>query len=134
MGGGSYVDITNANIVVQLFTYLFRPLFFDAVNIVQIIASFENLIYLFLFTILLSPKFIYYVIRGNTILLRFCLLYFALGSLVLAMSTPNLGTAVRQKNMVMIAFVVILSMYLRHLACKNRRKEKRLHLSTVTYS
>jgi hypothetical protein len=123
-GGGSYVDLTNANIFVQVFTYLFRPLFFDARNIVQFFASLENLAYLCLAALLCTPKFILFVIRGKTLLLRFSFIYFIVGSLVLASSTPNLGTAARQKNMVMIALLVMVSMYFHHLTPFRKRTIK----------
>jgi hypothetical protein len=40
------VDISNYNQAMKLFTFIFRPLFFDAPNFMGIITSFEDVIYL----------------------------------------------------------------------------------------
>src|SRR5690606_8523538 len=43
---GSAVDLAAYSFPLRLFTYLFRPLFFDAHNIVSFFSSFENFFYL----------------------------------------------------------------------------------------
>src|SRR5690606_40547964 len=45
---GSAVDLGSYSWPMRMFTYLFRPLFFDAHNFTSFLASFENLIYLIL--------------------------------------------------------------------------------------
>ncbi len=111
-GGGSYVDLTNANIVVKFLTYLFRPLYFDAQNYMQVIASSENMFYLLIFISMCTPIFFTFYVKEKSLLLRFASSYFLLGTIIMASKTPNLGTAVRQKNMFMPAYILIFSMYL----------------------
>jgi hypothetical protein len=131
-GGGSYVDITHANIVVKVVTYLFRPLFFDAKNIVQVTASLENLMYIVLTFILCTPRVISFLINGKLLLLRFSITYFLIGTAILSSSTPNLGTAVRQKNMVMMALLTIISLYVDYLTAHKRKKNSgQVHLASA---
>ena len=42
----SGVDITSYSLPVQVFTFLYRPLFFDAPGLLGLIVSFENVFYL----------------------------------------------------------------------------------------
>ena len=107
--GGSTVDITGYNPLMKVFTYLFRPLFFDANNIFMLFSSIENLLLLIVTMKIFNRKFITFIKNNKTILLRFNIIYFIIGAILLAMATPNLGTAVRQKHMVIISlFSVIL--------------------------
>ena len=51
---GSALDLQGANIIVKIFSYIFRPLFFDARNVLQLEASFENLVWLCMFIFILK--------------------------------------------------------------------------------
>ena len=100
LSGGSSVDIASMNTFMRLFTYMFRPLFFDASGIFGAAASIDNAVLLFLF------------IAGGWAALRrrlpasfddhnrnFLWIYSFLAWLVLASVTANLGIALRQKWM-----------------------------------
>lgn len=98
MEGGSSVDIAAMSLPMKLFTYLFRPIIFEARSIFSLAAAIDNLILLYLF------------VTGGRILLRgrqaislgnrtFLWTYSLLTWLILALTTANLGIAMRQKWM-----------------------------------
>lgn len=106
----SYVDVRSYNLPMKMFAYLFRPLFFDAHSMLQLLASFENLfLFIIIYKWLVSIKFkirkwYKYLHLPDKILF----VYFILGWIVLAASMYNLGLASRQKYMLLpIIFVLI---------------------------
>ncbi len=104
---GSGVDMSSYPLPVKLFTFWFRPLFFDAPGILGIITSVENLIYLLLFVKILKKDFIKFI-RNSTIVVKMSLVVFFLSSFAMTFVMSNLGIIMRQKSMVMyFAFFVI---------------------------
>lgn len=96
--GGGGVDISSMPLPVKLFTYLFRPLPFEAHSIPALAASIDNVVLLFL------------VIAGAVQMLRgrratgtanraFLWIYVLSSWLILSLATANLGISVRQKWM-----------------------------------
>lgn len=96
--GGSSLDIASMSLPMQLFSYLFRPMPYEAGSIFSLAASVDNLALMFL------------VIAGGAQALRrrrhklagnraFMWFYCLLTWLILAITTANLGIAVRQKWM-----------------------------------
>lgn len=96
--GGGGVDIASMSLPMQLFTYLFRPVLFEARSVFALAASLDNLILLGLFVIGGIA-----LLRGRKTGLgenRTFMWAYALGAwLILAMTTANLGIALRQKWM-----------------------------------
>ena len=88
-------------------TFLFRPLFFDAGNLFGIIVSLENLVYVLMGLSLLRFKNLIEILRMP---LHLKAALAVLGSAVFFMSSSlsNLGIIIRQKNMVMFMFVLIV--------------------------
>lgn len=107
LGGGSSVDIAGMSVPMRLFTYMFRPLIFDADGIMGIVVSVENLALLMLFFAAL-----FRMKRTRSDLSRFAFMFyliFAMASwFVLANTTANLGIAIRQKTMFLPMLVVLL--------------------------
>jgi hypothetical protein len=109
-GGGGGVDISELPFLLQFATYLYRPLFFDAKDIMGLIVSFENLL-------LVSQSL--KVVRGNwlrivskvdipRIFLNFNFFYFLMATSIFAMTTSNSGIAIRQKTMVLPSLIVMI--------------------------
>lgn len=115
MEGGGGVDIANMSLPMQLFTYMFRPIVFEARSITALAAAIDNLILLYLFIVgfyaLIKKKR-----REFTENRKFMWVYVILAWVVLAMTTANLGIAIRQKWM----FAPMLIFLLISLAGKNR--------------
>ncbi|PSD37872.1 hypothetical protein C7E21_10595, partial [Acinetobacter radioresistens] len=91
----------------QIFTYIFRPLPFDAHSTLALFTSIENTILLFLFIyILFISKFrLYSFVEGKN---TWLLIYAFLTCSMLAITTANLGIATRQKWMFMPIFIYLL--------------------------
>lgn len=95
---GSGVDIASMSLPMQLFTYIARPLPFEAHNITSLLASLDNMIILSIF--LLSFKNIFTIQKFELPGFRFFLWIYSISTwIVLAINTSNLGIAVRQKWM-----------------------------------
>lgn len=99
-GGGSSVDMSDRSILVKWLSFLFRPLFFDAHNLLSVFISFENLIWI---GILLK---IFLNFRNKIIIERIRFFYWVMIISFIGISIPlsyiltNLGIAIRQKVIV----------------------------------
>jgi hypothetical protein len=108
----SGVDITGYSLPLQVFTFLYRPLFFDAPGLLGIIVSFENVFYLLItLKLLLSVKGLKYLFFG-TFLTKSALLSFLTVSIALAQISGNLGLAIRQKSQVMLLLMFVIISFL----------------------
>lgn len=105
--GGSSIDISSMSYPMKMFTYIFRPLPFEAHNITSLITSIENVILMFAFLALLfKAKFNLKPFIKDENLWLFT--YFFLTSSILALTTANLGIATRQKWMFMPVLIYLL--------------------------
>jgi hypothetical protein len=136
----SGVNIHEYSTPFQLFTFWFRPLFFDAPGLLGLIVSMENLITLVILLFLIGWGFLPFLFRSDP-LVKSSILTFLLASYPLAQVSGNLGIALRQKSMVMLLLFFALLVYQdrkKLIAYKNhlvnkKRKEARLrslHLET----
>jgi hypothetical protein len=108
----SGIDISNYSLPAQLFTFLYRPLFFDAPGILGIVVSFENVFYLMItLQMLTSLKGLKFLIQGNT-LTKSAFISFLTVSIALAQISGNLGLAMRQKSQIMILFMFVIISFL----------------------
>lgn len=108
--GGGAVDISSMSPPVQMFTYLFRPTLIEARNLFSLAAALDNTILLFLFiaggwAILKKPLPPHFQPHNR----MFLWIYSFCAWLILAMTTANLGIALRQKWMFapMLIFLLI---------------------------
>lgn len=108
--GGGGIDLSSMNLPMKLFTYMFRPLPFEAHSIASFMASLDNIVLLYLFIV-----GSYYLIKTRLtpelkLHNRVFMWYYSLGAwCILAMTSANLGIAVRQKWMIapMLIFLLI---------------------------
>lgn len=99
------VNIQDYGLFMRMFTFWFRPLFFDGMGLLGIIVSFENLVYLYMFMIVIKQGFLNWKDWNGWF--RICLFFFLFGSFALAQVTGNLGIAMRQKAQLMPFFFII---------------------------
>lgn len=102
---GSGVDLSSYSLPMKFFTYLFRPLFFDAHNIVTIISSFENLLYLWL-SLFIYKNWSVEALRDMPLFLKAAMVTFIPVTFAFMNALSNLGIAMRMKNMLMIYFLL----------------------------
>jgi len=126
MDGGGAVDISSMSVPVRVATYLFRPFPHEARSIPQLAASADNLILIFVFVAVLVGIFVRRSVRQLD-LNYFALTYSALALFVLAMTTANLGIAVRQKWM----FVPVLLFFWVSVIGSGQRQPARMRRATL---
>jgi hypothetical protein len=114
---GSGVDISDMSFPMQLATYIYRPLPFEAHNATSMAASLENV-----FILLLSGSALIVLVRSKKRVLALrqltLWLYFLCTWAVLAVTTANLGIAVRQKWMFLPILLYLIA------AVLGRRKDR----------
>lgn len=109
--GGSSIDIRTMSFPLKLFSYMFRPMPNEAGDIIQLINSFENVFLLLIFVAGLYALFVRF--KGRSFLGALPLLILGIGILVLlALTTANMGIAVRQKWMALVPLLVFVSVFL----------------------
>jgi hypothetical protein len=108
---GSGVDMSSYPLPLKLFTFWFRPLFFDAPNILGLIVSAENLVYLLLFFKILKGDFIKFIKNSPAVVKMSFVIFFAT-SFAMTFVMSNLGIIMRQKSMVMYFLFFVIYYYL----------------------
>jgi hypothetical protein len=109
--GGSSIDLQNYSIPLRFFTFLYRPLFFDAHSSFMILASLENIIYLIITLQMFSFKFIRFLRKEKNIFIMFNLMFFLTAGFFLSYTEGNLGTAMRHKTVIMPSLLAIYILY-----------------------
>lgn len=102
---GSAVNISQYSWPLKLFTYMFRPLFFDAHNIMAFLSSFENLTYLWL-SFFIYRNWTPEAIRDMPLFIKAGMITFIPVTIAFMNSLANLGIVMRMKNMTMIYFLL----------------------------
>jgi hypothetical protein len=122
--GGGGVDISSMSLPMQLFTYLFRPLPFEARSVFQLAASLDNLIFLVVF---LLGVFSWRARKQHSKNVNNMFLFaFSISCwIVLSLTTANLGISVRQKwmfsPMVFYLLISVLGRPQENIASKHLR-------------
>lgn len=118
--GGGGIDIGSMSLPAKLFTYLFRPMPIEVSSIPQLAASIDNIILLF-FTLF----GIFSLVRGRDVYAGenhlFMWFYVMSTWIILAVTTANLGIAVRQKWMFL---TVLIYLFVSALAAKKSNRYK----------
>lgn len=106
-GTGSRVDISSYPLPFKLFTFVYRPLFFDINGIPALIASIENFILL-----ILSIKLFFSSpirsFRAAPLVIKGLVVFFLIGTLLFAHSLGNLGVMIRMRNMFLPGFLIFM--------------------------
>lgn len=107
---GSAVDLASYSLPLRVFTYMYRPLFFDAHNVMAFVSSVENLFYL-VFTFYLFRNFSLEAFRDAPVFIKTGLFLFIPVTFAFANSLSNMGITMRMKNMTLI-YLVLFVFYL----------------------
>jgi hypothetical protein len=132
--GGAGIDISAMSPPMQLFTYVFRPLPFEAHSGAALAASFDNIV---LFMVFALGVFGFFNYRKNSIIdprenRIFMWIYCLSAWVILGVTTANLGISVRQKWMFvpMLVFLLI-SMMAKRKEFRGKKNGSRLPLHGV---
>ncbi len=101
IGGGTAV--ADASYPVKLLSLLFRPFFFDSSGGFALVASMENVVYVFVVGFLLLNVPLVVRLSTRIYFLRFCLVFATTLILLLALVYYNVGLGARQKTMIVPA-------------------------------
>jgi len=105
--GGTAVH--GASFPVRLISLLFRPLFFDANGAFAIVASFENLLMLFIAGFFAANWRDVLGLARTSLVLRFCWFFALALTILLAVVYYNVGLGLRQRTMIMPALLTIFA-------------------------
>ena len=95
----SSVDISSYPVPLKIFTFLYRPFFFDAIGILGLLSSLENLILLLLSVkVFFSNPFKGF--RRSNYIVKSMAIFFVISSIMFSLILGNLGIMLRQKNMI----------------------------------
>lgn len=123
-GVGSRIDISDYSVPMKMFTFFFRPLFFDAGNVFGLFVSFENLFYVILLIYAIRARTLALVIRMS-VALKTCLVASIAIAFFMSSSLSNLGIIVRQKNMAMFMLLLVIMYLIAELQYGAARKGNR---------
>lgn len=101
---GSFIDPASTNFFMLVFSYLYRPFFYDAKGALQLFSSIENLLLLVIFIKFLSLNFIKYIFKDSILL--FLMTYFFINLIIKSLTLYNLGLASRQKYIIIPVFFI----------------------------
>lgn len=104
---GSSVDISSYSLPAKIFTFLYRPLFFDINGIPAILASFENLILLVLTFMVLRQRPVF-TFRKAPLIIKSLFILLIIGTLVFSSSLGNVGIMIRMRNMFLPGLILYI--------------------------
>ena len=104
-GSGSGLDISSYPYPLKVFTFLYRPLFFDAPGILGIISSIENLFLIF-FSFLILKNRPYLAFKNANFHIKGILIFFILGACSFSLILGNLGIMLRQKIPFIMSLII----------------------------
>lgn len=116
------LDVSDYSFLLKVFTFHFRPLFFDAPGVMGLIVSVENVALLCMTLFLFRTTFIdLFRYSTNNLVYLFCLYFWLIATVPFVLTIANLGLAIRQKLMFFpFLFVLFTSTYILHRRMKNR--------------
>ena len=105
--GNNAIELSEMSFPLKVFSYMFRPLFFDVRDFYTLLMSFENLIILLIFLYLVTKIFKYLktkTFKFNSLSL-FLSIYLTICWIFYSFTIANLGTANRYKLMFLPALI-----------------------------
>lgn len=130
---GSAIDINSYSMPVKMFTFLYRPLFFDAGNLFGIVVSIENLFYLLLTLSACRWRTISEIVK-MPMLLKASIVIVAVTTFFMSSSLSNLGIIIRQKNMVMFMLLLVTVYLISVFQSVGRKMRPRISASSPAAS
>lgn len=118
----TYIDMSSYPFPIKMFTYLFRPLFIDAPNAMLLVYSLENLIFLLLTISIIRVSFFQWIKKEPRII-KFCVVFTFLGTLVLSNGLSVFGLFMRQKTMVFLFLLLLIFAFIHD---QNQKKTYRI--------
>jgi hypothetical protein len=121
---GTAIDISSYPFPLKVFTFLYRPFFFDINGIPAVIASFENLLLLILTIKVLRNKPLL-TFRRAPFIIQGMVCFLIIGTLAFSQSLGNVGIMIRMRNMFLpglMIFILWSFSYQKQLALVKKKK------------
>lgn len=110
---GSGLNMAEYSFPEKIFSFWFRPLFFDAPGVLGVIVSIENFIYILLFLKIVKLDFFKFI-KLAPVNVKMSLALFLITSFAMTFVMSNLGIIIRQKSMIMYFIFFVIYYYLAH--------------------
>ncbi len=110
---GSGLNMADFSLPEKIFSFWFRPLFFDAPGILGVIVSIENFIYILLFLKIMKLDFFKFI-KLAPVSVKMSLALFLITSFAMTFVMSNLGIIIRQKTMIMYFIFFVIYYFLAH--------------------
>jgi hypothetical protein len=104
---GSAIDISSYPFPLKVFTFLFRPLFFDINGIPALLASIENL-FLLILTFRVFKNNPLKTFKNAPFVIKGFVFFLIIGTLAFSQSLGNLGIMIRMRNMFLPGLLIFL--------------------------
>ncbi|MEO5777867.1 MAG: hypothetical protein ABIQ27_13260 [Flavobacterium sp.] len=104
---GTSIDISSYPFPLKVFSFLYRPFFFDINGVPAIIASFENLLLLILSFIVIRNKLILTFKRAPFVI-QGMVFFLIIGTLAFSQSLGNIGIMIRMRNMFLPGLLIFI--------------------------
>lgn len=104
---GSAIDISSYPLPLKIFTFLFRPFFFDINSIPSLLASLENSILLIL-TISVFRNKPFTSFKKAPFIIQGMICFLIIGTLAFSQSLGNMGIMIRMRNMFLPGLIIFL--------------------------
>ena len=104
---GSRIDISSYPFPLKVFTFLFRPLFFDINGIPALLASIENL-FLLILTFRVFKNNPLKTFKNAPFVIKGLVFFLIIGTLAFSQSLGNLGIMIRMRNMFLPGLIIFL--------------------------
>ena len=104
---GSAVDISSYPFPLKVFTFLYRPFFFDINGIPALLASFENLLLLLLSFTVLKNKPVQ-TFRSAPFVIQGMIYFLIIGTIAFSQSLGNVGIMIRMRNMFLPGLIIYI--------------------------
>lgn len=99
------VDISQYSFPLKVFSFLYRPFFFDINGIPSLLASFENLLLLLIsFTVLTNKPMDTF--KNSPFVLQGLIYFMIIGTLAFSQSLGNIGIMIRMRNMFLPGLII----------------------------
>lgn len=103
----SAVDISSYPFPLKVFTFLYRPFFFDINGIPSVLASFENLLLLLLSITVLKNKPLQ-TFRSAPFVIQGMVYFLIIGTIAFSQSLGNVGIMIRMRNMFLPGLIIYI--------------------------
>lgn len=123
---GSAVDMISYSLPMKLFTFWFRPLFIDSPNLLGIAVSFENVLYLYMFSKIINKDFIRYIKEAPAMVKMSGVVFISI-SVSMTFIMSNLGIIIRQKSQIMYYMLFVIVAFMDWQRTNKIRKRAEIH-------